>query len=117
MTAFYIVLVVGVVVAVAYLALALEEFRRARRGRQVIDDESPEAFERQGRGFSWVAGGGVVVSTTLLVLISVNAAFWYLLPLLGIGSALAVVVAFVVDRSEARTAVDDQAGSDEVLAA
>jgi hypothetical protein len=117
MTVFYIVLVIGVVVAVAYLSLAFEEFKRARHGRRVADDESPEAFERQGRGFSLVAGGGVVVSTTLLVLISVSGAFWYLLPLLGIGSALAVIVAFVVDRSEALSEAEDELGADEAVAA
>ena len=45
-----------------------------------------------------------MVSTTLLVLISHSGWAWYILPFLSLGSALAVVVAFVVDRDEAETA-------------
>lgn len=102
MTTFYIALVLGAVVAVAYVALGYAEFQRARRtygesAATVSDDD----LDAQGRGFTWVALGGVVVSTTLLVLISHTSWAWYVLPFLSIGSALAVVVAFLVDRSPA----------------
>jgi len=111
MTAFYIALVLGGIVAVAYIALGFEEFQRARRtygesGGVASDDD----LDAQGRGFTWVALGGVVVSTTLLVLISHTSWAWYLLPFLSIGSALAVVVAFVVDREDAET-VSSEVGS------
>jgi hypothetical protein len=43
----------------------------------------------------------VVVSTGLLALISVWSPAWYLLPFLSIGSAVAVVLAFLRDRESA----------------
>ena len=102
MTAFYIALVLGGVIAAAYVALGYAEFQRARRtygeATAVANDDDLDA---QGRGFTWVALGGVVVSTTLLVLISHAGWAWYILPFLSLGSALAVVTAFVVDREEA----------------
>jgi hypothetical protein len=104
MTAFSIALVLGGIVAVAYLILGFEEFQRARR---TYDDAavtvSDDDLDAQGQGFTWVALGGVVVSTTLLVLISHSSWSWYILPFLSIGSALAVVVAFLVDRSPAES--------------
>ena len=105
MIAFYVALVVGTVVAGAYLDLVYDGFQRARREYEnptlVLDDaEVAESYERQGRGFSWVAGGGVVVSSTLLIAASVTGAVWYLLPFLGIGTAIAVVVAFLYDRGD-----------------
>jgi hypothetical protein len=102
MTAFYIALVLGVLVAIAYLGLGFEELQRARRTYgESADPVAGSDLDAQGRGFTWVALGGVVVSTTLLVLISHSSWSWYLLPFLSLGSALAVVVAFVVDRDEA----------------
>jgi hypothetical protein len=105
MTAFYIALVVGGIVAIAYIALGFEEFQRARRTYGTsVEEASAEDLDAQGRGFTWVALAGVVVSTTLLVLISHTSWAWYILPFLSIGSALAVVVAFVVDRDGAEPA-------------
>ena len=106
MAAFYIALAIGIVVAIGYLALVFDAFRRSRRefitGVPARDDEDrPEVYERQGRNFSWMAGGGVIVSTTLLVLVSVTPGAWYILPFLGIGSAIAVIVAFLIDRRKA----------------
>lgn len=102
MTAFYIALILGGLVAVAYLALGFEEFQRARRTYGTsVDAVSDDDLDAQGRGFTWVALGGVVVSTTLLVLISHTSWAWYVLPFLSIGSALAVVVAFLVHRDGA----------------
>ena len=104
MTAFYITLVLGSVIAVAYIALGYAEFQRARRSYgATAETVSDDNLDAQGRGFTWVALGGVVVSTTLLVLISHTSWAWYILPFLSLGSALAVVTAFVVDREEAET--------------
>jgi hypothetical protein len=105
MTAFYIALVLGGVIAVAYIALGFEEFQRARRTYgETAEIASDASLDKQGHGFTWVALGGVVVSTTLLVLISRWGWAWYILPLLSLGSALAVVVAFVADRDGTETA-------------
>jgi len=104
MIAFYIALVLGVVIAVAYIALGYAEFQRARKSYgEEAETASDGDLDAQGRGFTWVALGGVVVSTTLLVLISHTSWAWYILPFLSLGSALAVVTAFVVDREEATT--------------
>jgi hypothetical protein len=112
MTAFYIALALGGLIAVAYIALGFEEFQRARRTYgETIAPTSDHDLDTQGRGFTWVALGGVVVSTTLLVLISNTSWAWYLLPFLSIGSALAVVVAFVVDREDAEAAASSEVGS------
>jgi len=101
MIAFYIALVLGGVIAVAYVALGIEAFQRARRTYGTsVEEASTDDLDAQGRGFTWVALGGVVVSTTLLVLISHLGWTWYILPFLSLGSALAVVTAFVVDREE-----------------
>lgn len=104
MIAFYIALALGVVIAAAYIALGFAEFQRARQTYgEAADPASGDDLDAQGRGFTWVALGGVVVSTTLLVLISHTSWAWYILPFLSLGSALAVVAAFVVDREEAET--------------
>lgn len=101
MAAFYIALVLGFPIAIAYVGLGIEEFRRARRTYGATAEAvSDSDLDEQGRGFTWVALSGVVVSTTLLVLISHWSRSWYVLPFLSIGSALAVVVAFLVDREE-----------------
>jgi hypothetical protein len=110
MTAFYVALVIGGIVAIAYIALGFEEFQRARRTYGTsVEEASADDLDAQGRGFTWVALGGVVVSTTLLVLISHTSWAWYILPFLSVGSALAVVVAFVVDREDADTAPSEVA--------
>lgn len=104
MSAFSLALVLGVVIGAAYLSLAFGEFRRARSSYEtdtVVEDDG-SGYDEQRRGFSWIAGAGVVISTTLLVLASVSGAVWYLLPFLSIASAAAVVAAFVVDRDDAQ---------------
>jgi len=101
MTAFYIALVLGGAIAAAYITLGYAEFRRARQSYgEAAEIATDEDLDSQGRGFTWVALGGVVVSTTLLVLISHTSWAWYILPFLSLGSALAVVAAFVVDRED-----------------
>lgn len=102
MIAFYIALVLGGLIATAYIALGYAEFQRARQTYgEAAESVTGDDLDAQGRGFTWIALGGVVVSTTLLVLISHTSWAWYILPFLSLGSALAVVTAFVVDREEA----------------
>jgi hypothetical protein len=110
MIAFYIALVLGTAIAVAYIALGYSEFQRARRTYgETTEAASDHDLDAQGRGFTWVALGGVVVSTTLLVLISHTSWAWYILPFLSLGSALAVVAAFVVDREAAEVQPQERA--------
>jgi len=108
MPAFYIALLAGIGVAVAYLYLVKDAFERVRRDYYSEAAGVPRAaevdYESQGRGFSWVAGAGVVASSSLLVLASYTSVVWYVLPFLAIGAAVAVVAAFLVDRREAATA-------------
>jgi hypothetical protein len=102
MVAFSIALVAGGIVAIAYVTLGYKEFQRARRNYGAAAETASDLeLDAQGIGFTWVALAGVVVSTTLLVLISTWGWAWYVLPFLSIGSALAVVFAFLVDWSDA----------------
>jgi hypothetical protein len=99
MTIFTIALVAGLAVAVAYVLLAGREFRRLRA--EVAAGTAPDpvdTYDRQGRYFGVKAAAGVVCSTLVLVGVSVTPAAWYLLPFLAIGSSIAVIVAFLVDR-------------------
>jgi hypothetical protein len=112
MIAFYIALVAGTAIAIVYITLVLRAFLRLRRS--VIDgtaastasstaEDSAEGYEQQGRNFGWKAGAGVVASTGLLALVSLTSWAWYILPFLGLGSSIAVIAAFLIDRKEAAT--------------
>ena len=108
MTAFYIALVVGIAVAVVYVTLVLQTFLRLRRSvingtAGPVSSDAPDTYERQGRNFGWKAGAGVVVSTGLLGLVSLTGNAWYVLPFLGLGSSIAVIIAFLIDKREAPT--------------
>ena len=110
MSIFYVALVAGFVIAVVYLGLVVEEFLRSRREYLADvggpdDAEDPHTYEIQEGGFSWVAAGAVVGSTILVVLISVTGKAWYILPLLSLGSAIAVIVAFQSDRERSTAEV------------
>jgi hypothetical protein len=100
MTLFYLALALAVVVGAGYLALVGDAFLRVRR--QILADEpagdADADYGAQARGFTWKALGGVAASTAVLALISATPSAWYLLPFLSIGSAVAVVVAFLIDR-------------------
>jgi uncharacterized ion transporter superfamily protein YfcC len=106
MIAFWIAVVVGVAVGVVYITLAVQAFAQVRTevlasattgasdelsGGQVdeVDDEE---------GFTWKAVGAVVLSTLVIVLLGVSSVFWYLPAILAIGSSVAVITAFVIDR-------------------
>lgn len=101
MNIYYLALVLGSVTAVGYVALAARSFVRTRRrmlaGAHQTAVVSPEQ-ESGSRWIGWKALAGVVASTLVLVAISVSPTAWYLLPFLAIGSSLAVITAFLVDR-------------------
>jgi hypothetical protein len=100
MVAFWIAVVLGGITAIVYLALALRSFRRVRRSvlAGAVDEIGDDAtFSRQGGDFTWKAGAGVVASITVIACLSLGGGWWYLVPFLAIGSAVAVVVAFLYD--------------------
>jgi hypothetical protein len=102
MTIFFIGLAVGLITAVVYVTVAIREFLRVRHqvlhGGERAEVESSTVYEGQGRHFGWKTAGGVVASILLLVLVSLSGLTWYLLPILAIGSSVAVIVAFLIDR-------------------
>jgi hypothetical protein len=100
MTAFVIALAVGIVTAIAYVALAARALARVRRQVLGAGPDLPErahVYDGQRDGFTWKAAGGVIASTLVIVLISTGSAWWYLVPFLAIGSSLAVIAAFLLD--------------------
>jgi hypothetical protein len=100
MAAFWIAAVIGGITAILYLALALRSFRRVRArvlagAADELGDDS--TYDNQGGDFTWKAGAGVVASITVIACLSLGGGWWYLVPFLAIGSAIAVVVAFLYD--------------------
>ena len=100
MTAFWIALAVGLVVGAVYVTLALRTFlsvRRAILAGQPVERPGDALVAAEG-GFAWKAAGAGAMSLLVIVLISVDGAFWYLPPALAIGSSIAVITAFVLDQ-------------------
>lgn len=100
MTAFWIALVAGLLVGAVYVALAVRTFARVRRAVLAAEDvERPgDALVADGGGVTWKALGAGAMALLVIVLVSVDGAFWYLPPALAIGSSIAVVAAFLLDR-------------------
>jgi hypothetical protein len=99
---FWIAAVCGVLVAVVYLTLGVRAFVLVRRdvlaaAARGIPDDIAEVPDETHRGFVWKALGGVCASTLVIVLLGVNSLFWYLPIALAIGSAIAVIIAFLID--------------------
>jgi uncharacterized ion transporter superfamily protein YfcC len=111
MIAFWIAVVVGVVVAVVYVALAVQAFARVRRDVLVAAaagaplDVAVDALDDDEHGvFTWKALGAVVGSTLAIVLLGVNSRFWYVPAILAVGSSVAVICAFLIDRRSTQRA-------------
>ena len=104
MTAFWIAVVAGIVVGVVYLALGVQAFLQVRQDvlaqveSGVAQEIDTTGLEDDNRAFTWKAAGGVLASTLVIVLLGVSPVFWYLPAILAVGSAVAVVTAFVIDR-------------------
>ena len=110
MVIFYIGASIGLVLAVVYLIVGALSFLRIRR--DLIDSNKIEAVEAQTDasdvalvpGFTWKATLAVLTSFVLLVIASYSGAFWYVLALSGLGTAAAVIVAFVLELRNDRSA-------------
>lgn len=102
MLAFWIAVALGAVVSIAYLTLAWRSFKSVR-GRVLagIAEETPgdKVFDDQKQGFNWKASGGVLASIAVISGLALGGGWWYLVPFLAIGSAIAVVVAFLYDET------------------
>jgi hypothetical protein len=106
MIAFWIAVIVGVAVGVVYITLAVQAFAQVRTevlasATTGASDELSGADVDDDGGFTWKAIGAVIFSTLVIVLLGVSSVFWYLPAILAIGSSVAVIAAFVVDRRSA----------------
>ncbi|BBY79987.1 hypothetical protein H7I53_01055 [Mycolicibacterium pulveris] len=105
MVIFYIGAAVGIVLAVTYLTVATRSFLRIRRelldsNHVVLDDAYGTAATEDVSivpGFGWKASVAVATSFIVLVIASYSGLFWYVLALSGLGTATAVIVAFVLE--------------------
>ena len=105
MIAFWIAVVVGVAVSVTYIALGVHAFLRVRKdvlalaaAGETADLDVTTLDSAESGTFTWKALGAVVVSTSVITLLGVSPVFWYLPAALAIGTAVAVAVAFLIDR-------------------
>jgi uncharacterized ion transporter superfamily protein YfcC len=95
--------IVGVAVGIVYITLAVQAFARVRTEvlasatTDATQDLSGDDVGDEG-GFTWKAIAAVIFSTLVIVLLGVGSVFWYLPAILAIGSSVAVVAAFVIDR-------------------
>lgn len=102
MTIFYIGAAIGLVLAVIYLIVGAKSFLRIRRelasNNDIAIEEEIDASEvALVPGFTWKATLAVLTSFVLLVVASYSGVFWYVLALSGLGTAAAVIVAFVLE--------------------
>ena len=109
MVIFYIGAGIGLVLAVIYLIVGSLSFLRIRRelaaGSNInsLDEEADSSEVALVPGFTWKATLAVLTSFVLLILASYSGAFWYVLALSGLGTAAAVIVAFVLELRSDRT--------------
>lgn len=106
MVIFYIGAAVGILLAVTYLTVATRSFLRIRRELRDSDRLSlhDSAYRTEVAedvsvvpGFGWKASVAVATSFIVLVIASYTGVFWYVLALSGLGTAAAVIVAFVLE--------------------
>ena len=108
MIAFWIAVVVGVVVSVVYIALGVQSFLRVRKdvlalaaAGETADLDVTTLEAANPRGFALKAFGAVIASTSVITLLGVSPIFWYLPAILAVGSSVAVIAAFLIDRKAA----------------
>ena len=102
MSIFYTGAAIGLILAVIYLIVGAKSFLRVRRelaGNNdiALSEELDSDDVALVPGFTWKATLAVLTSFVLLVVASYSGVFWYVLALSGLGTAAAVVVAFVLE--------------------
>ena len=103
MTLFYLGASIGVILAAIYLTVGTLSFLRIRRelaagtGIDAFDEELDAGEIALVPGFTWKASVAVLTSFVLLVIASYSGNFWYVLALSGLGTAAAVIVAFILE--------------------
>ncbi|PXX05419.1 hypothetical protein [Mycolicibacterium moriokaense] len=104
MVIFYIGAVIGLILAVVYVFVGALSFLRIRRellngaGADALQDDEADSSEvALVPGFTWKATLAVLTSFVALIIASYNGAFWYVLAFSGLGTAAAVIVAFVLE--------------------
>lgn len=108
MVIFYIGAGIGAILAVVYLIVGALSFLRIRRellhgtGVDALQDEADSSAVALVPGFTWKATVAVLTSFVALVIASYSGAFWYVLAFSGLGTAAAVIVAFVLELREDR---------------
>jgi hypothetical protein len=109
MVIFYIGASIGLVLAVIYLIVGALSFLRIRRelaagiGIDSVQGEADPSGVELVPGFTWKATLAVLTSLVLLIVASYSGVFWYVLALSGLGTAAAVIVAFVLELRGDRT--------------
>jgi hypothetical protein len=104
MVIFYIGAGIGLILAVVYLIVGALSFLRIRRellngtGIDALqDDQADSSAVALVPGFTWKATVAVLASFVALIIASYSGVFWYVLALSGLGTAAAVIVAFVLE--------------------
>ena len=110
MIAAYIATALGLVVGAVYLWVVLQGLITAKNdmvthggGRLGTVQHVPDkVFRDQEKGLLLQSAAGVVLSTLALLLLALGPVYWHIVPFLSIGTAIAVIVAFAVERRDRR---------------
>lgn len=103
MTLFYLGAGIGLILAVVYLIVGTLSFLRIRRelaagtANDALEEELDSSEVALVPGFTWKATLAVLTSFVLLVVASYSGVFWYVLAFSGLGTAAAVIVAFILE--------------------
>ena len=104
MIAFWIAVIVGLIVSVVYITLGVQAFFRVRKdvlalaaSGETADLDTASLESNDGTSFTWKALLAVVASTSVIALLGVSPVFWYIPAILAVGSAVAVIAAFLID--------------------
>ncbi|WP_179467816.1 hypothetical protein [Mycolicibacterium vinylchloridicum] len=102
-TLFYLGAGIGLILAVVYLIVGTRSFLRIRRelaagtAIDALEEELDSSEVALVPGFTWKATLAVLTSFVLLVVASYSGVFWYVLAFSGLGTAAAVIVAFILE--------------------